>query len=355
MKRKIYYCGYLASVKMLLQKSFVLAFVFILSLSIAKAGEQKTITGNVTNDSGEPLPGVTVVIKGTTSGAVTDVDGNYSIINVPGDATLIFSFVGMLTREIEVGSQSTINVEMTADAIGIEEVVAIGYGTKKKINLTGSVSVANKEQIESRPVGNVQQALQGLVPGLNISPTNAGGEPGADMGMSIRGLTSFEGSSAPYVLVDGVPMGINDINPNDIESISVLKDAASTSIYGARAAYGVILITTKKGQTGANVSYSFNYGVSSPTIWAPSAKGPDWAYALNDAAKNAGGTAPYPEEAIGRLLQNLEKPGSAPGMLPNASGTDWDIMNTGTKGVANDDIYGLLLRNSAPKVNHNLS
>lgn len=336
-------------------------FVFLLLAgflqSLASYGyAQKTVSGTVTDEEGLPLPGVTIVVKGTTQGTTSSADGKYYLDNVPDDATLVFSFIGMITQEIVVGSQTTIDIVMEVDRYGIDEVVVVGYGTKKKVNLTGAVSVADKELIERRPVGNVQQALQGLVPNLIIAPTVAGGEPGADMSMTIRGLTSFEGRSNPYVLVDGIPMEINDIDPNDIESISVLKDAASTSIYGARAAYGVILITTKQGQRGANVSYSMNYGVSSPTIWPEIVSGNmDWAYALNDAITNAGGSPYYPEEALQRLAQNLEKPGSAVPMLPNPDGLTWDIMNTGTKGVANDDLTSLIVNRWAPRAKYNLS
>jgi len=330
--------------------------------------QPRTITGTVVDSDGIPLPGVTIVIKGTSMGTITDSEGNYSLSDVPDDAILVLTYIGMLSQEIPVGDQTTINLAMEPDYLGLDEVIVIGYGTKKKVNLTGSVSVADKKLIESRPIGNVQQALQGLVPNLLISSTIAGGEPGSDMSMSIRGLTSFaeldaesepwdpeSGKSAPYVLVDGIPMGINDIDPNDIESVSVLKDAASTSIYGARAAYGVILITTKKGQTGANVNYSANFGWSSPTIFPEIEQGVGWAHALNDAKINAGGSPFYDADALNRLAQNLAEPGSAPGMLPNASGLGWDILNTGTKGVANDDLTSLIVNQWAPRMKHNLS
>ncbi|MCD6332397.1 MAG: TonB-dependent receptor, partial [Bacteroidales bacterium] len=275
--------------------------------------------------------------------------------SVAPDATLVFSFVGYRSQEIPVAGKSVINVTMTEETIGLKEVVAVGYGTQKRVNLTGAVSTTDKEVLENRPLANVQQALQGLVPNLNIAPTVAGGEPGSDMSMNIRGLTSFEGSNNPYVLVDGIPMGINDIDPNDIESISVLKDAASSAIYGARAAYGVILITTKKGQKGARISYGMNYGASSPTIWPEIVQGIEWAYALNEAKINAGGSPYYDDDALNRLAQNLVEPGSAPAMLPTADSLDWDIMNTGTKGVANDNLTSLIVNRYAPMVKHNLS
>jgi len=353
----------------MMKRKFIIVFILLIAFIGNVIGQERTITGTVTSaEDGTSLPGVNIIIKGTVIGAITDMDGKYSLSDVPEDATLVFSFVGMVTQEIPIGNQTTIELAMAPEFLGLEEVVVIGYGTKKKVNLTGSVSVADKELIEARPVGNVQQALQGLVPNLIIAPTIAGGEPGSDMSMSIRGLTSFaeldaesepwdeeSGKSAPYVLVDGIPMGINDIDPNDIESISVLKDAASTSIYGARAAYGVILITTKKGQTGTNVSYSMNTGWSSPTIWPEIEQGIKWAHALNEAKVNAGGSPFYNADALNRLAQNLVEPGSAPGMLPDASGLGWDIMNTGTKGVANDGLTDLIVNRWAPRMKHNLS
>ena len=154
----------------------------------------------------------------------------------------------MLTKEVVVGSQTNINVSMAVDAIGIEEVVAIGYGTQKKVNLTGAVDVISQEQISERPVTNVSEALQGVSPNLNITTGAFSSEPGGELNLNIRGVGSLTGDDSPYVLVDGVPMDLNSINPNDIESITVLKDAAASAIYGARAPYGVILITTKSGK-----------------------------------------------------------------------------------------------------------
>ncbi|REG81854.1 SusC/RagA family TonB-linked outer membrane protein [Algoriphagus antarcticus] len=312
------------------------------------------VSGTVTDEKGDPLPGASVTVAGTLTGTVTDINGNYTL-EVDESATLIFSFIGFDSEEVAVGSRTIINITLLDDVSSLDEIVVVGYGTKKKINLTGAVSTASGKDMANRPVTNVQQSLQGLVSNLTISPNNAGGEPGADMAMSIRGLASFEGSTAPFVLVDGVPMGINDIDPNDIESVSVLKDAASTSIYGARAAYGVILITTKRGSSGSRISYSTNVGFSAPTIWPRLEGGTAWAHALNDARTNFGASPFYPDEAIARLEQNLANPGSAPGMLPNASGDNWNIMNTGTLGVANDGISDLILRDNAPRVKHNLS
>ncbi|MBT3750341.1 MAG: TonB-dependent receptor [Bacteroidetes bacterium] len=343
------------------QKSYLLSVFLIIFLALfsvqATYSQVRDISGTVTEDETTLyLPGVSVSVKGTTLGTITDAEGKYTLAGVSNNAIMVFRYVGMLSQEISSGTQTTINVVMAPDLLGLEQVVVVGYGTKKKVNLTGSVSVADKELMESRPVGNVQQAVQGIVPNLVISPTAAGGEPGADMAMSIRGLSSFEGGSSPYVLVDGIPMSINDIDPDDIESISVLKDAASTSIYGARAAYGVILITTKRGQKGSRISYTMNTGWSSPTVWPQIIEGNmDWAHALNDARINGGGSPLYTDNALVRLAMNLANPGSAVPMLPSADGLGWDILNTGTKAVANDGLTDLIVDRWAPRTKHNIS
>ncbi|MCY1718793.1 TonB-dependent receptor [Prolixibacteraceae bacterium Z1-6] len=218
--------------------------------------QQKSISGSVTDDAGEPLPGVTIIIKGTSTGTVTDMDGNYSIPNVPENATLVFSFVGMRTQEIVVTNQQTINVTMIGDAIGLDEVVAIGYGTQKKVNLTGAVAVVKMDEVlGDRPVTSLGAILQGSVPGFTSSSSVV---PGGGNSFNIRGLESINGG-APLVLVDNVVFNnLSLINPEDIESVSVLKDASSAAIYGARASFGVILITTKKGKRNNQLSINYN-------------------------------------------------------------------------------------------------
>lgn len=234
----------------------------------AFSGQQnKTITGKITNLTNEPLPGVTVRLKGTTDGTITDIDGNYILKNVPADATLVFSFVGMKTVEISVGKQTTLNVVMVEESIGLEEVVAIGYGSQKKINLTGSVSsVRVDEQIVARSLVNVSSGLQGLMPGLSISQ-NTGMAGKNNVEMLIRGQGTVNDAS-PLIVIDGMPdIDISRLNMNDIESVSVLKDASSSAVYGSRAANGVILITTKSGhQAGAaKLSVSSSYTIETPT------------------------------------------------------------------------------------------
>jgi len=224
----------------------------------SEADQQKSISGKVTDSSGGSLPGVSVVVKGTTTGVITDMDGKYSLSNIPDNSILQFSFVGMKMQEVSVAGKATINVSLTEDAIGIEEVVAVGYGTQRKINLTGAVSMIKMDEVlGNRPVVSVGSALQGTIPGLQITTTN--GSPGASQSFNIRsGIGSINGGN-PLILVDNVEMDINMLDPHDIETVSVLKDAASSAIYGARAAFGVILITTKKG---ASVSGENNFTVN---------------------------------------------------------------------------------------------
>jgi TonB-linked SusC/RagA family outer membrane protein len=225
--------------------------------------QQPAVSGTVTDESGQPLPGVTVLIKGTTQGTVTNADGNYSLTNIPEDATLVFSFVGMQTQEIEVGNQTTIDVTMVIDAIGIEEVVAIGYGTIKKSDLTGSVSTVQGDLISNRQTLQLSQGLQGALPGVMV--TRDGNRPGSDATIRIRGITTINNSD-PLYIIDGIPGTISNINPQDIKSISVLKDGASAAIYGSRAASGVILIETKRAAVGtASLNYEVKYGMEEPT------------------------------------------------------------------------------------------
>ncbi|MDX9881313.1 MAG: carboxypeptidase-like regulatory domain-containing protein [Prolixibacteraceae bacterium] len=225
------------------------------------------VTGKVTDSSGAPLPGVSVVIKGTTTGTITDFDGKYNLANVPADATLVFSFVGMKAQEIPMSGKSSINVTMKEETVGIEEVVAIGYGTVKKSDLTGAVGSVSGSLVADRQVTQLSQALQGAMSGVMV--TRNGNSPGSPATIRIRGITTI-GTSAPLVIVDGVPVdNINSVNSNDVESISVLKDAASASIYGSRAAAGVILITTKRAKPEElGLEYNFEFGMEKPTTLA---------------------------------------------------------------------------------------
>ena len=247
------------------------------------------VTGTVTaSEDGTGLPGVNITIKGTTTGTISGMNGEYSIEVGSSDATLIFSYIGYLDQEVTVEGRLLIDIQMIQDLKNLDEVVVIGYGTQKKVNLSGAVDVVTSKTIQNRPVNNLTQALQGLAPNLNITVGDDGGEVGGRMLMNIRGQGSINGGQ-PYVLVDGIEQDIYKVNPEDIESISVLKDAAASSIYGARAAFGVILITTKKGRKdGIEVTYSNNFSFATPTIVPHSLNSLDLAKYFNDASINDG-------------------------------------------------------------------
>ncbi len=256
----------------------------------AQSQQQKNVTGKVTDAEGKPLPGVTVVLKGTSAGAITDGNGNYSLTGIPSDGILVFSFVGMRTQEIPVGSQRMINVTLEEETIGIEEVVAIGYQTVRKADLTGAVSVFKPEIMKSAVVtGTVGDAL-GSVPGVFVRTE---GKPGAEGWIEIRGTKSF-GSSTPLYVIDGIAVegGANrDFNFNDIESIQILKDASAAAIYGSRAANGVIIITTKKGKAGP---MKIDLSAKTTLQWLPryDLTGREQWIALNDMAFTNKGVAP---------------------------------------------------------------
>lgn len=239
-------------------------YIAIIPISESEGVQQqkKSVSGKVSDTSGIPLPGVSVVVKGTTNGTITDGDGNYSLSSVPDNATLQFSFVGMKSQEIVVGSQAIINVTLSEEAIGLDEVVAVGYGTQRKADLTGSIGIVKTDDMKEVPTGNVMKALQGHVAGVYIQTD---GSPGAAATVRIRGGSTMTGGfNDPLYIIDGIPTttGIEQLNPNDIESMQVLKDASAASIYGSRANNGVILITTKKGKSGSNkVEYSSYYTV----------------------------------------------------------------------------------------------
>lgn len=222
------------------------------------------IRGRVTEENGEPLPGVNVLIKGTTIGTTTDATGEYSLQVPDATSVLVFSFIGYITQEVAVGSQTTINITLSADMQALEEVVVVGYGTMKKSDLTGAVASVNSESISRTNPVQAARALQGQVAGVNVNKINS--RPGSDYSIDIRGVHSISFSSEPLVVIDGVMGGrLNTLNPSDIESMDVLKDASATAIYGARGANGVILITTKKGTQGkTRVTYDGYAGVKIP-------------------------------------------------------------------------------------------
>ena len=214
-------------------------------VSDSDSQQQRSVSGKVTDSTGAPLPGVTVLVKGTTNGIITDLNGKYTIQKLTDNDVLVFSFVGFKAYEEKVAGKSTINITMQEEAIGLDEVIAVGYGVQKKKLNTGSTIQVKGDELSKMNTTSPLQALQGKTPGVNISSTS--GQPGADMKVTIRGLGTI-GNSQPLYIIDGVEGDIKTLNASDIESIDVLKDAASAAIYGSQAANGVVLITTKQGE-----------------------------------------------------------------------------------------------------------
>ena len=276
--------------------------------------QKHTVSGKVTDSSGSPLPGVTVVIKGTTQGSITDAGGNYYLKNISSDAVLAFSFVGMKTQEIPIGTQMNINVVLQDETLGIEEVIAIGYGKQTKKAVTGAIQSVSANEITDIPVTSTTQALQGKLAGVQINQTT--GRPGEGLFVRIRAAGSISAGSNPLYVIDGFPIEgyLTDINVDEIESISVLKDAASTSLYGSRASNGVVLITTKGAISGkTEVNFKAYYGVQTiPEKGRPDMmNGTEFANFLKESYEDKGAEVPV-------FLQNPEQYGE---------GSNWyDIM-----------------------------
>ncbi|MGL5563094.1 MAG: SusC/RagA family TonB-linked outer membrane protein [Tannerellaceae bacterium] len=275
---------------------------FTISTSIAQ--QSKTIKGTVVDETGEPLIGVSIAVKGTTNGTVTDIDGNFTLPRVSGKDVITLTYVGYHPINQTIGNQTVFKFTMKEDTKTLDEVVVVGFGSQKKVNVTGAVSQVSAEALEARPVQNVSQALQGVVPGLNFSTNNSGGELNNTLSVNIRGGgTIGEGSSSsPLVLIDGMEGNMNALNPQDIESISVLKDAASAAVYGSRAPFGVILITTKKGKSGrATVNYNNSMRFTDPLLTPKMMDSYNFAQYFNEAAANNGQSPVFNDEMMGRI------------------------------------------------------
>ena len=334
--------------------------LFFISFGVIMA--QTRVTGSVSDEKGEPIIGASIQIKGTGQGAITDMDGNFSLTVPAGANTLVVSYVGMKTQEVTV--KSNLKIVLQVDTELLQEVVVVGYGTQKKVNLTGAVSSVDVgKTLDSRPIADVGRGLQGTTPGLSVIIPN--GEVGVDPRIKIRGqLGSFEGSSSPLILVDNVEIpSISLINPNDIESISVLKDAASASIYGAKGAFGVVLITTKKGakQESLNINYSGNFAWQNPALKMEMAGIEGMEYSMI-AAQNAGKTVsgwPYyvTPEGLERMREwQKEYSGKLGKDDPTVYGRDWYVDAQNRKiGLRMYDPYDYMVREWAPSMNHNLS
>lgn len=253
-----------------------------------------TVKGKVMAD-GEPVIGATILVKGVSAGTATDIDGNFSL-NVASNATLVISSIGYESQEVAVNGRQTLNVVLKSEIVALKDVVVVGYGVQKKVNLTGAVASVSTDELEGKPISNVLEAMQGTTPGLVIQQGSS--TPGSVPSLNIRGLNTMNNND-PLVIIDGIEGSLGNLNPADIEQISILKDASSTAIYGSRASNGVVLVTTKKGKAGkVEISYDFMYGVQQPTSLPKIAD--SWVYAelYNEAAVNSGRTAKFTPEQI---------------------------------------------------------
>ena len=277
-----------------------LFFVALFSvLAITASAQSKSVSGTVVDKAGEPVIGASVVVKGTTNGTITDFDGNFSLQGVPNNGTIQVSFVGFKTQDVSVAGKSSIKVTMVEDTEMLDEVVVVGYGVQKKSDVTGALTRVDGEQLNTRPVNNAFEALQGKAAGVDITSNQRPGEIGS---IRIRGNRSLNASNSPLYVVDGVPLsagGIESLNPRDIESIDILKDASSTAIYGSRGANGVILITTKRGKVGAmSLTYNGTLTLENLVDKSPAMSASDyitwrrWAYYNSNPDKNPMGNAP---------------------------------------------------------------
>ncbi|KAA2241780.1 SusC/RagA family TonB-linked outer membrane protein [Chitinophaga agrisoli] len=259
--------------------------------------QEIVVKGKVTDDKGLPIPGATVLLKGTGTGAATDPNGNYTLQVPDGNGILEFSYLGYVKQEEPIANRTTINVQLTPDTKGLNEVVVVGYGTQKKVNLTGAISALSGTDVNWKPVGQVSSALQGVASGVTVQQTS--GQPGKDASsIRIRGVGTLNNND-PLVLVDGVQYDINDVDANDIASMSILKDAAAASIYGVRAANGVILITTKRGSTGKpRVTYSNYFGWQNPARLSKFVGAQEFMKLVNLMRENSGSSAQYSDAQI---------------------------------------------------------
>lgn len=288
--------------------------LFTMTLSYEVSAQQRVITGKVISEEDrQGLPGATVLVKGTTMGTTTDLEGNYSISVPEGSNVLTYSFVGLKTIEESIGNRSIINVTLTVDVSQLSEIVVTGYGTQVRREVTGAISSVGYKEIQNLPVAGLDQAIQGRAAGVLVS--SASGTPGGAVSINVRGTASISASNEPLYVVDGMPIYsgntssaglggqvtnvLSQINPNDIESIEILKDAASAAIYGSRAANGVVLITTKRGRTGASqIDLSVYTGVQEPTKRVENVTGSQWRELMNESRTNDGRAAIFTDEQV---------------------------------------------------------
>ncbi len=337
---------------MRLLKTFAASALLILS-GLALNAQNRTVQGTVLDTAGQPVPGAGIVLQGTTNGTITAADGTYSLRVPATDVVVEFSSLGYQTQTVDVpANRSLVNVTLAEDNLTLEETVVVGYGVQKKVNLTGAITAIDSKTIENRSAHNLTTMLQGSVPGLNISTSS--GNPGSTGSLNVRGFTSINGGD-PLVLIDGIEGSINRINPQDVESISVIKDASSAAVYGARAAYGVILVTTKNGSADkdkATVRYNGRWGVEMPTTSTDWETRGYWSvYTLNKFWYESKGSnyVKYSAEDMRELLarvndktENPERP--------------WVVIKDGKyKYYANTDWWHELYNDVHPTQNHSVS
>lgn len=335
-------------------KKFIFLLVSFSFITGALFAQSLKVTGKVFDTTKETVIGASIIEKGTTNGTTTDFDGNFSITVSSKKAVLVISYVGMKKQEVAVEAKSTgLMITLDSDSKALDEVVVVGFGTQKKINATGSVKTIDNKSLESRPISNAVQGLQGVVAGLNISNDNGGGL-GQSMNINIRGVgTIGEGSnSSPLVLIDGIEGDLSTINPNDIENVSVLKDAAAASIYGSRAPFGVILVTTKSGaEQKATFTYTGNLRMSNPIAVPNSVDSYTYALMVNDAYLNSGGNPAFSTIQL-QKIQKYQR-GELPFGIEKAEGVnDW---TWNQRSFGNTDWYAEHLKSSTSSQEHNFS
>ena len=311
-------------------------FVFLMLLgSLCIYAQHSSITGKITDRQHEPIIGASVVVKGSSQGVISDIDGNFTLKNVPSEGTLQISYIGYKTSEVDINpSTSFYAITLEEDNQLLDEVVVVGFGTQRRANLTEAVATVDTKALESRPVTSLGQSLQGTVPGLNLSVGNMGGQLGQSMDVNIRGTGTISTGStaATLVLIDGIEGNMNNLNPDDVESISVLKDAAASSIYGSRAAFGVILITTKKGKAGkASVSYAGNARYYGPMSLPNLMNSWEFANYFNEGSASSGGTPIFDEDTMQRIQQYMRGEITT-STVPNTNG-NWQFHQ-----LANDNV-----------------
>lgn len=307
---------------------------------IQQINQDKKVTGVIKDQHGEPVIGANVSVKGTTIGTITGIDGDFAL-EVPANAVIQVSYIGYVPQELRLGGKNHLDVVLKEDSQALDEIVVVGYGVQKKINLTGSVSSVKSEELERQPIVTMKDALAGLVPGLTV--VKSSGQPGSsNPTITVRGVGTWK-NAGPLVLVDGMSMSIADVLPNDIESISVLKDAASAAIYGSRAANGVILITTKKGKEGkVQVNYNGNVGWQQATRQPKSATGWQYAELYNRAMLADGKALPdgttllFPQDKIDRMKNGTGD------IDHNEANTDWfdELLHTALQHTHDISITG---------------